>query len=72
MRDCLRPERLADELRYIAMTLEVAAEDAEADPEGDPTARRMALVNRARQELTALAASLEPGPAGDQSPGAPR
>jgi hypothetical protein len=72
VRDCLRPERLADELRYVAMTLEVAAEDAEADPEGDPPARRMALVNRAREELTTLAETLEPRPAADQDPDASR
>ena len=72
VRDQLRPERLADELRYVAMTLEVAVEGAEADPEGDIAARRMALVERARTELATLATSLEPGIPDDQPSEAPR
>jgi hypothetical protein len=72
VRDQLRPERLADELRYVAMTLEVAVEGAEADPEGDPAARRMALVEQARFELATLATSLESESADDQASEAPR
>lgn len=58
VRDQLQPERMADELRHVAMTLEIAAEGAPADPQGDMFARRMALVERARSELATLAASL--------------
>src|SRR5687767_2739423 len=58
MRDQLKPERLADELRRIAMFLEIAADGTTADPEGHEAARRMALVGRARLELSMLAASL--------------
>ena len=58
VRDQLQPERIADELRRIAMTLDIAVDGANADPEGDETARRMALVGRAVSELSALAASL--------------
>lgn len=54
----LKPERIADELRRIAMTLEIAAEGAISDETGDETARRMALVGRARLELAMLAGSL--------------
>ncbi len=46
------------------MTLDIALDGAEADPEGDETARRFALVDRARRELQALSACLED----DQSP----
>ena len=58
LRDQLQPARVADELRHIAMTLEIATEGVVADPEGTETARRMALVNSARSELSALAATL--------------
>jgi hypothetical protein len=58
VRDQLQPERLGDELRHISMTLEIATEGMPADADGDEPARRMALVNRARAELDALAASL--------------
>jgi hypothetical protein len=58
VRDQLQPERLAEELRHIGMTLEIATEGVTADPAGDEPARRMALVNRARAELDTLAASL--------------
>jgi hypothetical protein len=75
LRDQLQPARVADELRHIAMTLEIATEGVVADPEGTETARRIALVNSARSELSALAATfageiapvpgeLEPAPAG--------
>jgi hypothetical protein len=55
LRDQLQPERVADELRHIAMTLDIATEGMVADPEGTETARRVALVNHARSELSALA-----------------
>ena len=58
LRDQLQPARVADELRQIAMTLEIATEGMVADPEGTETARRIAFVNRARSELSALAATL--------------
>jgi hypothetical protein len=74
LRDQLQPARVADELRHIAMTLEIATEGMVADPEGTETARRVALINRARSELSALAGTfageiapvpseLEPAPA---------
>jgi hypothetical protein len=58
VRDQLQPTRIADELRHIAMTLDIAIENAHADPEGDDTARRFALCDRARRELATLAHSL--------------
>ena len=58
VRDQLQPERVADELRRIAVTLEIATDGAEADPAGDEAARRMALIERARLEIVALAAGL--------------
>lgn len=61
VRDQLRPERIADELRRVAMTLEIATEGTAADAEGDETARRMALVGHARAELSTLAAGLAGG-----------
>lgn len=61
VRDQLQPERIADELRNIAMTLDLAIEGAAVDPEGDDTARRFALADRARHELQTLAASLAGG-----------
>ena len=54
VRDQFQPERLAEELRNIAMTLEIALDGATADPEGDATARRFALIGRARLELASL------------------
>jgi hypothetical protein len=54
----LQPRRIAEELRRIAMTLEIAIDGAALDPEGDEMARRMALVDRSRAELAALAAGL--------------
>lgn len=59
--DQLRPERIAEELRHIAMSLDIAIEGAELDEEGDDTARRFALCARARRELQTLAASLAGG-----------
>ena len=64
VRDQLQPERIAGELRHISMTLDIAIEGALADPEGDETARRFALCDRARRELAALSHSL----AGEQAP----
>ena len=58
VRDQLQPERIADELHRIAMTLEIATGEAECDPEGDESARRMALVDRARMEIVVLAGGL--------------
>jgi hypothetical protein len=58
VRDQLQPERIADELHRVAMTLEIAIEGVEADAAGDETARRTALISRARAELSGLAASL--------------
>jgi hypothetical protein len=62
VRDQLQPASLADELRRIAMILEIATDGAEVDPEGDETARRMALITRGRSELMALAAGLADDP----------
>ena len=42
----------------MAMTLEIAVEGASADAAGDETARRLALVDRVRSELTVLSDSL--------------
>lgn len=61
MRDQVQPERLADELLNIAMMLEIALDGAPADPEGDDTARRFALIGRARLDLASLAGSLTGG-----------
>jgi hypothetical protein len=61
VRDQLRPERIADELRRVAMTLEIATDGTAADADGDETARRMALVGHARAELSTLAAGLAGG-----------
>jgi hypothetical protein len=58
LRDQLQPARVADELRHLVMTLEIATEGMVADPEGTETARRIALVNRVRSELSVLAATL--------------
>ncbi len=58
VRDQLQPERIADELRRIAMTLEIATEGADVDPEGDEAARRMALIERVRVEVSTLAGGL--------------
>ena len=60
VRDQLQPERMADELRRVAMTLEIALEGADCDPNGAEPARRMALVGRCRHELAILAAGLAP------------
>ena len=57
-KDQLQPERIAQELRHIAMTLDIALDGAEANSNGDTTARRFALAERARRELVTLAKSL--------------
>ena len=62
VRDQLQPARIADELRRIAMILEIAADGAEANAEGDEAARRMALIARGRSELMALAGGLADDP----------
>ena len=54
----LQPERIAEELKRIAMTLEIAIDGAASDPDGDETARRFSLVARARRELMSLAQGL--------------
>jgi hypothetical protein len=61
VRDQLQPQRIADELRRVAMTLDIASEGVPADPDGDEPARRMALIVRAQQELAALAQGLAEG-----------
>ena len=58
VRDQLQPERIADELRRVAMTLEIAVEGASVETAGDEYLRRIALVERGRAELDALASSL--------------
>jgi hypothetical protein len=58
VRDQLQPERIAAELRHVGMTLDIAVDGAEIDPEGDEAARRFALVNHARRELATLIATL--------------
>jgi hypothetical protein len=66
VRDQLQPEAIANELRNIAMSLDLAIEGAEIDPEGDETARRFALADQARSELLALAATFGGGDDGAQ------
>jgi len=61
----------ADELRHVAMTLDLAVEGAGADAEGDETARRFALVARARRELAVLAESVLGEAAGEPQPRKP-
>lgn len=58
VRDQLKPEAIAAELRHISMTLDIAIEGATIDADGDETARRFALCDQARRELAALAHSL--------------
>jgi hypothetical protein len=58
VRSQLRPELIAGELQHVAMALEIAVEGANVDPEGDETARRFALVERARRELASLSQSV--------------
>jgi hypothetical protein len=72
LREQLQPESIADELRRIAMTLEIAMDGAEADPDGDETARRMALVETVRREICAVAEGLSAKAPPRQAPPAPR
>ena len=58
VRDQLQPERIAHELRRIAMTLEIAVEGASAETTTEEYVRRIALVERGRAELVALASGL--------------
>lgn len=66
VREQLQPERIAKELENVIMTLAIATEGAEADPEGSESARRLALIGRARRELAALASGLAGQGEGDQ------
>ena len=54
----LRPDRIANELQHISMTLDIAIDGAQVDPQGSETARRFALVERARRDLVTLGRSL--------------
>ena len=58
VRDQLQPQRMAEELRHVAMSLDLAIEGADIDPEGSETERRYALIAHARQELLTLATNL--------------
>ncbi len=72
VRSQLQPERIAGELQHVAMTLDIALEGVEADPEGDETARRFALVARVRRELQALTQTLVNTPADPKKADEPR
>ncbi len=73
VRSQLQPELIAGEIQHVAMTLDIALEGAEIDPEGDETARRFALVERARHELAALSTCLIGAPAPTETaPAQPR
>jgi hypothetical protein len=58
VRDQLQPQRIAEELLRVGMTLEIAAEDYDSELDKDGVARRFALVERARRELLSLAEGL--------------
>lgn len=58
VRDQLQPERIAGELRHIAMTLDIALDGVSVDPDGSETERRYALIERARREIATLAESV--------------
>jgi len=60
VREHLRPDRIANELRDVAMALDIAVAGTDADPDGDENARRFALAAQARQELQTLASTLAP------------
>lgn len=69
VREQLQPERLADELRHVAMSLHIALDGVDADPDGEEeTARRFAIIERARRELHTLAASLAGTAEGQAAP----
>jgi hypothetical protein len=71
----LLPEQLAEELRRIAMTIEIALDGVDADPKGGDAARRFVLIAQAHKEMASLAASfagrLAAGPAHAAGPGGP-
>ena len=54
----LGPDHIANELQHISMALDIAIDGAQVDPQGSETARRFALVERARRDLVTLARSL--------------
>lgn len=56
LRDQLEPERLADELRRLATTLEIAADTASAGAADD--GQRQALLGRVRLDLETMAENL--------------
>lgn len=66
LREQLQPEKIAEELARIGMTMEIALEGTQRDPEGDENARRFALIERTRKEVLSLAGSL----AGETAPSA--
>lgn len=74
VREQLRPERIAEELQNVIMSIGIAIEGAEVDPNGSENARRLALIERARRELAALARGLsgevEPSPKEPDQPAA--
>lgn len=69
VREQLGPDRIANELQHISMTLDIAIDGAQVDPQGSETARRFALVERARRDLVTLARSLTQFPATTSGPG---
>lgn len=68
VREQLGPDRIANELQHISMTLDIAIDGAQVDPQGSETARRFALVERARRDLVTLARSLTEFPATTSGP----
>ncbi len=54
VRTQLKPDLVVGELQHVAMTLDLAMEGVEPDPEGDESSRRFAIIGRARRELEAL------------------
>lgn len=54
----LQPEQLAEELLRVAMTVEIALDGVDSDPDGSDAARRFALIGEARMELVSLATAL--------------
>ncbi len=58
VRSQLQPGLIAGELQHVAMALDIALDGVNSDAEGDETARRFALVQRASRELATLSACL--------------
>ena len=58
VRDQLQPERIAGELRRVAITLEIATAGMDAGQNCRELSRRIELVVRARDEIAALAVGL--------------